>query len=205
VDVRTTQELVESLGARIERAYRLRRGGWNAGCSTARVWSAAALTLLKCQREHPALPLDPELYVASQPLEGPFPDPWEELTQPASVRRYRVRVWRIVRVLQAELRGEVGRAERQVRRGKTLEKVLSPDSPSLSPLGCYIVARRAGRADLAKRFRAEAHVQHLSCPLYRQASAGLLAPELYPTSSVVAYDAPVHAPPRCARRLTSLN
>ena len=78
-------DLIEVLAMRIENAYRLRRRDWDAGCSTSRVWSAAALRLVNAQREAPWLPLDPELFVAAQPLNQPFVNPWCALTH--GVRR----------------------------------------------------------------------------------------------------------------------
>ena len=174
------QDLIEKLTLRIERAYLLRRRDWNSGCSTARVWSSAAVVLLKIQQDNPWLPLDPELFVAVQPTDGPIADPWGALAQAVSGRRYRDRVRGIVRGLAAELGGEVVRAERRIRRGDAPDTVLSPEGPSLSPLGCFIIACRASRSDLAKRFLPRALIQHGSCPLYRQASRRLLPPESYP-------------------------
>ena len=50
----------------------------------------------------------------------------------------------------------------------------------LSALGCFIVACRARRSDIAKRFHSAALIQHGSCPLYRQASRRLLPADSYP-------------------------
>ncbi len=204
--MRITQDLIESLAGRIERAYRLRRGEWNSGCSTSRVWAAAALTLLRAHGEHPELPLDPELYVAVQPRGGTFIDPWGDLAQDSSVRRYRRWIRRIVRGLESELRGEVKWAEGQVGTGDALEVVLSAESTLLSPLGRYIVAQRAGRADLAKPFLAGVLVQHRSCPLYRQAFLRFLPAESYPEGAGTG-DARVPAPAleRAVRSLVLLN
>lgn len=199
-----TQDMIELLAKRIERAYGLHRHGWNPGCSTTRVWALAASILIEAHRADPALPLDPELYVASQTREGSFADPWKELTQPSSVRRYRCRVRRIIRALKAELCGEVQRAERLVGRGSAIEDILLEESRSLSPLGRFIAAQRAGRYDLAKRlFQGAAH-QHRSCPLYREASLFLLSPELYPVDASADSIRP-HTPPRHAPRLPQLN
>lgn len=178
--MQVTQDLVESLAGRIERAYRLRKGKWNAGCSTSRVWSAAALTLLKAHRECPELPLDPELFVAVQPGGGAFLDPWRDLAQSTSIRRYRRWVHRIVCGLESELKVEVQWAETKADAGDSLEDVLSTESSALSPMGRYIVAQRAGRADLARPFVAGALIQHRSCPLYRQAFLRFLPADAYP-------------------------
>jgi hypothetical protein len=177
-----TQEVIDQLGDRIERAYSLRRAQWWRGCTTGRVWSAAALRLWQAHVEDRELPLDSELFVASQPISGTLGDPWSELTQPEAARRYRSRVRRIIRRLRTELQREVRRAERSIREdGETGIGRLAGDG-RLSPLGCYIAAHRANRADLAGRFAAAAARQHGSCPLYRQASTTLLADDLYPTN-----------------------
>src|SRR5512135_1406754 len=96
---------------------------------------------------------------------------------------YRSRIRQIVRELEGELRNEVLRAEGRIRRGEAVDRILLRRSQSLSPLGCFIVARRAGRTDLADHFRAEAIGQHRSCPLYRQATIlRLLPPGDYPVA-----------------------
>lgn len=126
------------------------------------------------------MPLDPELYVAVQPANSLFYDPWIELTQTSSAWHYRNRVRKMIRGLRAELRSEVRSAEGRVRRGEAIVKVLLDGRKQLSPLGCFIVARRAGCDELANRFRRGAVLQHQSCPLYRPASLPLLSPEFYP-------------------------
>lgn len=140
----------------------------------------AAIRLVKVQQQAPWLPLDPELFVAAQPLNRPFLNPWCALTQLHAVRRYRERVRQIVCTLAAELKGEVVRAERRIRRGDALEEILAQGGPSLSPLGGFIVACRADRWDLARRLLPGAVSQHRACPLYRHASRRLLPPDSYP-------------------------
>ena len=49
----------------------------------------------------------------------------------------------------------------------------------ISPLGLYITALRAGRADFAQRLRFAAIQQHNYCPLYRPASLALIPAALY--------------------------
>jgi hypothetical protein len=181
-----TQEVIDRLADRIERAYSLRRTAWWRGCSTRRVWSEAALRLWQVHMEDPQLPLDSELYVASQPISAPLADPWTELAQPEAGRRYRSQVRRIVRRLRFELSREVRLAERMIRKGRDLESALQASNSRLSPLGCYIAAQRLGRADLVVNFAVAAADQHRSCPLYRTASLALIAAELYPTSSPAA-------------------
>lgn len=183
VTVLATQATLDGLAERIEQAYRLRRSGWYRGCSTDRVWSTAAAILVQLHQEDPTLPIDPELYVAVQPVSTPgagFDDPWVGLTQAAAARRYRRRVREMIRELRVELRAEVRFAERRISRGEAIGKVLLSPHQRLSPLGCYIVAIRAERIDLGERFRVAAVEQHRSCPLYRAASGQLLPPDFYP-------------------------
>ncbi len=180
-----SQETIESLADRIERAYRLRHPGWNRGCSTSRVWAAAATVLHEVRRDDPTIPLDPELFVAAQCGVLEFADPWLELADPTAGQRYRDRVRQIVDGLRRELGREVHRAEREVRRGKPIDRVVLAKGRSLSALGCYILAHRAGRDDLAERLRRSAADQHHSCPLYRQASLTLLPPDAYPVHASI--------------------
>ncbi len=113
-----TQAELESLALRIERAYALRRPQWHHGCSASRVWGTAAAILYQVHLDDAMVPLDPELFVASQPGHPSFADPWSELTQAASADRYRDSVRLIIRSLRHELRCEVRLAERRVRRGR---------------------------------------------------------------------------------------
>ena len=176
-----THQALDLLAVRIEQAYGLRVRRWWRGCSTSRVWHAAALRLWEAHARDPeSVPLDAELFVASQPISVSLPDPWTELTHNESAKRYRLSLKRIVRSLRAELRREVRRGERSILQGEEVETLLSRDSRRLSALGSYILATRAGRNDLAERFAAAAAAQHQSCPLYRIASASLLPAELYP-------------------------
>ena len=122
VTVLTTQASLDGLAERIERAYRRRHSGWFRGCSTERVWSAAAAILVQLHQEDPTLPLDPELYVAVQPIAAPgaaFDDPWVGLTQAAAARRYRKRVREMVRGLlrRAACRDSLCRGSDRSRRG----------------------------------------------------------------------------------------
>ena len=167
VFVLATQAALEGLAERIERAYRLRRSGWYRGCSGAGVWSTAAAILVQLHQDDPDLPLDPELYVAVQLAGATFDDPWVGLTEAAAALRYRARVREMIRGLRAELRAEVRFAELRVNGGEAIGKLLEAPTKRLSPLGCYIVALRAGCIDLGERFRLAAVRQHRSCPLYR--------------------------------------
>jgi hypothetical protein len=193
-----THEVLDQLAVRLEQAYALRRPRWWRGCSTTRVWHAAALRLWEAHVDDPArMPLDPELFVASQPISVPFADPWTELAHPGSARRYRSAVRRIIRVLRSELKREVLKAERLIGKGFAIEDVVGRNQRRLSPLARYIVAQRAGRDDLADRHAAAAANQHRSCPLYRIAVLALLPAESYPEGSLCV-DAEANAPRRVA-------
>ena len=179
----TTQELAE----RIERAYLRGRPRWRQGCSNPRVWLVAAANLVRLHREDPAIPVDPELFVASQPAASPLDDPWQVLTQPSSTRRYLGRIRKIVRALRQELRGEVRRGEARLRQGACMESVLEAGADRLSPLGRILLATRLGRPDLAEPWQAAARDQHDACPLYAQAWRDLQPDDAYPVAdSVVA-------------------
>ena len=173
-DSRLTAQM--KLAGRIEHAYELRPSAFGgAWCSTQRVWFAAAFRLWEAHNHDPLrVPLDPELYVASQPISGPFADPWTTLAQPEAARRYRSRVKHVIRQLRSELRREVRRAERLIHRGNDIDALLSVQDGRLSALGCFIVATRAGRTDLADSFADAAAFQHRSCPLYQSASLSLV-------------------------------
>jgi hypothetical protein len=134
------------------------------------------------------VPLDAELFVASQPISTLFPNPWSELAQPEAGRRFRKRVRQIVLQLRAELKREVRLAERLIRQGRPINEVLLLHDGRISALGCYITALRAGRPDLADRLAGAASAQHRSCPLYRPSSLALIPVEAYPSESLVAED-----------------
>lgn len=174
-----TQDEIHRIADRIERAYYLRRERTRWSGSTSGLWSVAATRLMQAHRDDPTIPVDPELFVAAQPIDEKQGDPWSDLAQEVSVRRYRRHVREIIRGLRAELRLETHRAERRVRRGADLEEVVS-EGRLLSPLGCYIIAHRATRLGLVERFRSGAAGQHLSCPLYREASLPWLSFAAYP-------------------------
>jgi hypothetical protein len=157
---------------------------WNDGCSTARVWTAAALVLLQIHDDHPEIPTDPEFFVASQTLDAGVVDAWSDLASPAAGEAYRRRVRETVGRLERELRREIEHAGRRIRGGRPIREVLCGGDPRLSPLSRYIVARRAGRADLAASFVAGVRAQHRSCPLYRSASLAFLPADEYPTNDL---------------------
>ncbi len=200
-----TQEQLDHLAGRIERAYGLRQPGWWRGGSSTRVWIAAAVRLWEVHAEDAlAFPLDPELFVAAQPISAPFSDPWSELVEPGAARRYRSLVRRIVRKLGAELRREVRWAERMIKRGREINTVLCANDGRLSPLGCFIVACRAGRADVASQFAVAATAQHRSCTLYQLASLSVLPADSYPAQRI-GFSQDNEPAPRGEKLLLSLN
>ncbi|WP_076345853.1 hypothetical protein [Paludisphaera borealis] len=158
---------------------------WNDGCSTARVWTAAALVLSQVHRDHPEVPMDPELFVAAQSFDSGVVDAWSDLASPAAADAYRKRVRGIVRQLERELRREIDHAERLIRNGRPVRGVLCDRDARLSPLGRYIVARRAVRLDLAAQFETDVFAQHRSCPLYRSACLAFLPAEQYPVDETL--------------------
>jgi hypothetical protein len=186
VTVLATQCEIDILASRIEQAYHRLRPGWKGTCSTQRVWIVAAMKLHQVHQEDHSIPVDPELFVASQPRNSMFPDPWVELTRAESLKLYRKRIREIIRALRNELEGEVKLAEERIHTGEAVSKILLSRNRRLSPLGRLIVAQRAGRFSLAKRFILGALEQHKACPLYRQASLGMLAGDLYPVPEATA-------------------
>jgi hypothetical protein len=180
VTVLPTQETIDRLASRIERAFYRRCVSWNIGCSTDRVWAAAAVNLWSAHQKMAGIPLDPELFVASQPIGGLNSDPWTALTESDAVQRYVRQVRAIIRLLRSELTREVSRANRLISRGVELSRVVTNRKLRLSALGCYIVALRAGRGDLLAEFHAKALEQHRSCPLYRIACLSFLSDDFYP-------------------------
>lgn len=180
VIVLITPRAIEKVADRIERAYARRHPQGIASPPDSRLWDVVARALVEAHRVSPWLPLDPELFVASQPTSSPLADPWESLAPVPATRRYRRRILQIVRSLRRELRGEIRSAEAQLRRGRSPESVLRRRTRTLSPLGCYLIAYRIGRPDLAARFQAGAQDQHAACPLYRLACRGLVSDAAYP-------------------------
>jgi hypothetical protein len=162
------------------------------------------MILWQITSEDQQLPLDPELFVASQPIEAPYADPWSCLALAEAGDRYKLRVRRIIRQLRIELKREVRRAEALISAGKKLPVIMRARDNRLSALGLYITAQRAGRPDLAEKLRSSAVEQHNSCPLYRFASLSLLSAELYPADDVVG--SPENREPYLLhRKIASLN
>ena len=174
-----SREMIASLADRIQIAYSRRKSDSRTFRGSDGVWEAAATGLLTLQQNDPTIPVDPELFVAVQP-NRPWSDPWGELTQKAALTRYRREVRRIVAQLRAEIKVEVRTVERKLREGSQLQRILADSGGQVSPMGRYIIARRAGLDDLAERLRPSAERQHRSCPLYQQACRFLLPRDLYP-------------------------
>lgn len=175
-----TPRAIEKVADRIERAYARRNPQGIACPPDSRLWEVAARALVEAHRASDWLPLDPELFVASQPSDTPLADPWQHLSPSHAVRHYRRRILQIVRGLRLELRQEVYRAEARLQQGQPLKSVLGDRDRNLSPLGRFVVAYRAGRMDLAEKFREDATEQHASCPLYRLACRRLIPSHAYP-------------------------
>jgi hypothetical protein len=176
-----TAHAIEKLAGRIEQAYLKRRSLALVGEPDPRLWEIAARALAEAHRRQPWLPIDPELFVASQPPPSLLGDPWEQLAPSGSIRRYRQRVIQMVRDLRRELAGEVRWLERRVRAGRPLEEVLARRTRRVTDLARFVAAQRAGRPDLAEPYRAGAMDRHEGCPLYRPACRGLIDPGQYPS------------------------
>jgi hypothetical protein len=152
-----------------------------------RLWEAHA-------QDPSGIPLDPELFVASQPRSAAFADPWSELTEPTAAGRYMARVKQIIRQLVRELKREVRRAEWLIRRGHDIGMILNVKDGRLSALGCFIVALRAQRADLATQFTPATAALYRACPLYRLASARFIPGNLDQVERFVLDSQPPRAP-----------
>lgn len=192
------------LADRIEKAYMLRQSEWRGVRVDPRVWGTAASSLVGAHRKDEWLPLDPELFVASQPRDDGGSDPWELLTSSIAIRHYRAHVLRIIRGLRRELRSEFRKVERRMVRGESVDQILAEDCRSLSALGRMIAAHRAGRPDLVDKARPAARDQHWACPLYRVACEGLLPAHAYPVIEVLPGWNDRNRPP-CKRASLSMN
>jgi hypothetical protein len=178
-------QAIDQLAKRLERAYAHHCSTAVRDWSGSGVWEVAASCLLELHRESPGLPLDPELFVASQAGAVRGADPWMLLTKPEARIRYRARVRQIIRTLRRELRRELRAGERRIAGGMSLETALEIPGRFFSPLGKYILAHRFGRADLADAWWSEAREQHRCCPLYVNACEGLLGPGQYPVLELI--------------------
>ena len=83
-----THQILDLLAVRVEQAYGLRVRRWWRGCSTlTRLARRGFATLGGPCRDPECVPLDAELFVASQPISAALPDPWTELTHHDSAKR----------------------------------------------------------------------------------------------------------------------
>ena len=192
-----TQELLLEYSLRLEKAFARKYPNWSPIGLSGFVWESAAARLLEASHRRPEVPVDPELFVMSQPKNEITPDPWVELTQEGSLRFYLRSLRRIVRLLRREIKSEVRRAESRLRLGSTIDSILADSGPKLSPLSRYILARRAGRVDLSLKSLDAALSQHRSCPLYRIAARSLLPGQAYPSADLL-----VDYPPLSREMLT---
>jgi hypothetical protein len=178
-------QAIARLSERIEQAYLRRCPRVRREYAHSAVWLAAAARLANLHRNDPSIPLDAELFVASQDTPTSGIDPWRELAHPSAIIRYRCRVRRITVQLRRELRDEIRRAERRLNRGESLAVVLGSSRQDLSPLGRFLVAYRADEIELANAIAPLAREQHRACPLYRPACEGLVPSEAYPFYDVL--------------------
>lgn len=178
-----TPRVLELLADRIECAYLHRHPDWRSTTLDRRLWTSAASILIDAHATEPWVPLDPELFVASQINMGLPTDPWIDLTRRGAKIRYMRRVREIIRILQTELAGEIRWAASRLARGAAPEAVLLIPTRRMSALSRYITAIRLGRHDLADQFRSGSVEQHDACPLYRVALQKFLASEDFPVES----------------------
>ena len=178
----TTQNNLDQIAGRIERAYHLRHPNWLATGLTPGVWGAAAIRLLEVADARSSLPVDPELFVAVQDYKTFRRDPWRELTQEGATKAYRVAVRRIVRQLRRELGAELRWAARYLNSGRSIEELTESPKSKVSPMIKVMLCHEYDRSDLAELIRPAAEAQHLACPLYRAACKHLVPSEVYPRS-----------------------
>lgn len=162
-------DTIADVARRIERAYRHQVGTDRPFEEGARVWIQAAHALIYLHQLDPTMPVDPELFVVSQPAKRRSGNPARDLTGMNSLLHYQRRVHAIIRQLRREILAELRWIDRELARGLTLDAVLIPPTYRLSPLGRYLAAQRDNRPDLALAFRDAALQQGEACPLYTEA------------------------------------
>ena len=169
-----TQFHFDQLAGRIEAAYRRRHSKWVGTGLTPGVWTAAAGRLSGITAVSPNLPIDPELYVAVQNYKPFRRDPWRELTQEESARRYRSSVRKIVKQLKAELAGELDWSNQLLNTGRSIDDVITVAKSRVSAITKLALCVRHNREDLAAIVRPDAEAQQLACPLYLFACRNLM-------------------------------
>jgi len=178
-----TQNNLDQVAERIERAYRRRHPTWTATGLTPGVWTAAAVRLADVSHGDVSLPIDPELFVAVQNYQSFRRDPWRELTQEGAVKIYRSAVRKIIQQLKAELADEMKRSKRFLEAGGSLDEVLANSKSRVSPITKFVLCHRQKRQDLVEVIRPAAQAQHLACPLYRFACENLVPSLFQPDST----------------------
>jgi hypothetical protein len=140
-------------------------------------WIRSAVALLALNRHETHIPIDPELFVASQYERGALtiPDDVED-----AVARYKTSVMRTICKLKQELSEELKWLTSASRRGLSVERLIRTHSRKITPLSLYIHAQRMNRDDLADGLISQVLEQHEHCPLYRAASAQWLEEGRYP-------------------------
>ena len=183
ITVISTQNNLDQVAERIERAYRRRHSTWLATGLTPGVWTAAAVRLNDVSHNRVVLPIDPELFVAVQNYKSFRRDPWRELTQEGSVKTYRFAVRKIISQLKIELAAEMRWSKRFLEAGGSLDEVMAISKSRVSPITKLVLCHRQQRQDLAETIRPAAEAQHLACPLYQFAYRNLMPSLSYPDSN----------------------
>ena len=176
----STQNDLDQLAGRIERAYRRRHPLWTATGLTPGVWTAAAVRLSEVAMGDSILPIDAELFIAVQNYKSFRRDPWGELTQERATKSYRLAIRVIIKQLKKEIAAELKWSQRVLEMGRSLDEVLTSTKSRVSPITKLVLCHREGREDLAQVVRPAAEAQHLACPLYRYALKNLIAHAAYP-------------------------
>lgn len=192
----TSQKTLDRSAEMIKQAYLRQNSGYSPSSCSSEVWVAAAMRMHQVAEENLGIPVDAELFVASQVYRGFRRDPWTELTQAGASRNYRQAIRKIVGLLEKEISREIRWATRKMESGASLDGLMASAKTKLSPLSKFYFAREFGRSDLADRYRDDARDQHLSCPLYETAFRNLLPSMIYPADSPSqpAYTLPTETP-----------
>lgn len=140
-------------------------------------WIRSAVALVGANMSDPQIPVDPELYIASQFGIGEFSMP---LDVDEAVERYKSSVLRTICKLREELTEELKWLTSASRRGLSVERLIRTHSRRITPLSLYIHAQRMNREDLADGLISQVLEQHEHCPLYRAASTQWLEEGRYP-------------------------
>ncbi len=140
-------------------------------------WIRSAVALVAANKLEPLIPIDPELFIASQFDNGESSVP-EDVE--GAVARYKSSVMRTICKLRQELSEELKWLTSASRRGMSVERLIRTHSRKITPLSLYIHAQRMNRDDLADGLISQVLEQHEHCPLYRAASIQWLEDGRYP-------------------------